>query len=559
MTTNINFPNSVVQVLDASLNSTSLQHNATTGLGLNVSHNFTGVRNCVGELFSDSVNFTDTQPDGTVDNNVFAYATLHRNTNSVGNVRDVLLDNVGLVFTNNQGATNNSTTYSSDQLFTNQSYTVEATIGLQLNAPTIDVTGQCDFIDYVPHCDLTPTLGNDLANKGYVDSLVGQYSGGYNLYLNFSVTDGSYKSLGQVIVDTTQQTVVNVTDGALNTVASFVSAALGVIQIPAGLWNVLLWGKVNSTNGDVHYSCKLYTFDGTTETEIGASAISADIKAVVNPAAYPLNITLAAPVTIALTTKVIVRIFVQSVGSPSSRTVTTYFQNQYYSFVQSTLNAGTTLLSSTNTWTGSNTYSLGINAPSINNTGTLQVGSTSTTNNVLGSTISINNTNASANIVNLGSAQSTINSFPIKPASAITYYDASGTNIPGTIGHIYNKTTTGSGGFDASGAYKQCASIGSVPPGVYVVQGNVALSRSGTVQSNYNIISISPTSDSIIGNYGAHTQTFTWVNGNHNLHICCVIALTATTTIYLQAAVVNVSGTGGWSISTVVFKAVRIA
>jgi hypothetical protein len=45
--------------------------------------------------------------------------------------------------------------------------------------------------------------------------------------------------------------------------------------------------------------------------------------------------------------------------------VNTYFQDEYYSFSQSTLNAGTTLLSSNNTWTGTNKFALGITSPAL--------------------------------------------------------------------------------------------------------------------------------------------------------------------------------------------------
>ena len=55
-----------------------------------------------------------------------------------------------------------------------------STTDLLLEAPNIDISGQASF-QLPPHIP-TPILGNDAASKGYVDSLVGQYAGGFNLF-----------------------------------------------------------------------------------------------------------------------------------------------------------------------------------------------------------------------------------------------------------------------------------------------------------------------------------------------------------------------------------------
>ena len=47
-----------------------------------------------------------------------------------------------------------------------------------------DMSGQFTF-NLPPHIP-DPILGNDAAPKGYVDSLVGQYAGGFNLFFNYS-------------------------------------------------------------------------------------------------------------------------------------------------------------------------------------------------------------------------------------------------------------------------------------------------------------------------------------------------------------------------------------
>lgn len=57
---------------------------------------------------------------------------------------------------------------------------IVSTTDLLLEAPNIDISGQATF-QLPPHIP-DPILGNDAASKGYVDSLVGQYSGGFNLF-----------------------------------------------------------------------------------------------------------------------------------------------------------------------------------------------------------------------------------------------------------------------------------------------------------------------------------------------------------------------------------------
>ena len=53
------------------------------------------------------------------------------------------------------------------------------------NGTELDINGQVSF-NAAPHAP-DPLLGNDLANKGYVDNIVGNYSGaGLNLFLNYS-------------------------------------------------------------------------------------------------------------------------------------------------------------------------------------------------------------------------------------------------------------------------------------------------------------------------------------------------------------------------------------
>jgi hypothetical protein len=259
------------------------------------------------------------------------------------------------------GATTTDLTVTSNLITSND------TLGITAN--TLNLNGQTVF-DIPPHCAIDPTTGIDLANKGYVDSLVGQYSGGYNLYFNYSVTDPTYstfQSLGQTVVAAAQQTVINNITSGTQEVARFITLPIGITTIPIGLWDALVYGAVSGTGGDVHYYFELYKKTAlNVDTLLVTSGISPDVNASpsTNPTSYTMNATITSPITLDLTDRLFMILYVTKTGV-NTINLTTYFQNDFYSFTQSTLNAGTTLLSSNNTWTGTNKFDLAVNVDSI--------------------------------------------------------------------------------------------------------------------------------------------------------------------------------------------------
>lgn len=227
-----------------------------------------------------------------------------------------------------------------------------------------DIANQTTFTANAPHCNVPAVNGNDLVTLGYVNSLVGQYSGGYNFFFNYSVSDGIYQSLGQSVVDSVVQQIVPITTDTTNQlVAKFVSSSLGITTIPSGIWNMLIYSEVVSNGGTLTYFFEVYTLTGITETLLFTSASSADVNANNIPSGFNVNGTLIAPASIALTDKIVIKIYLHKDGSPLL--VNTYFQYDYYSFIQTTLNAGTTLLSSNNVFTGSNSFTQPITLPII--------------------------------------------------------------------------------------------------------------------------------------------------------------------------------------------------
>ena len=239
---------------------------------------------------------------------------------------------------------------------------IVSTTDLLFEAPNIDISGQAIF-QLPPHIP-EPILGNDAASKGYVDSLVGQYSGGYNLFFNYSETDATYptnKVLAKLVSAAAQQTnvITGFTSGT-EIVATFITEPFNISEIPAGLWDALVYGAVSGTGGDVHYSYEVFKVDDLgNETSIAQSGISADVNASPNnnPTAYSMNATFSTAIVMVSTDRIRIVLSATKTGT-NTISLTTYFEAQYYSFIQTSLNAGTNITGSNNVFTGTNAFSL---------------------------------------------------------------------------------------------------------------------------------------------------------------------------------------------------------
>jgi hypothetical protein len=251
---------------------------------------------------------------------------------------------------------------------------------------------------------LIPTRGNELVTKGYVDSLVGQYSGGYNLYLNYSQTETvnsvNYGLLSNIVTpagSTSQQIDFTSLNSNPQLIKTFITKELNVTTIPAGIWSMFLYGAVNNTTNNVQYyfDVKLYTSTGI--TGIFRSGDSSDINESPNskPIGYNINGTMPEQ-TVALSDRIIIEIFCKSdVPQDSVSELKTFFEGQYYSFIQTTLNAGTSLLTSDNNWTANNTFDEAIilkDGLKVNNSGVLtQLNSSGLTSQETAFAMNLNN------------------------------------------------------------------------------------------------------------------------------------------------------------------------
>nr|WPF46536.1 MAG: hypothetical protein [Lake Baikal virophage 5] len=237
----------------------------------------------------------------------------------------------------------------------------DSTDTLDITTTNINLNGQVSF-DTPPH-SVSPILGSDLTTKGYVDSLVGQYSGGYNLYLNYSetltVNSINYKYLSNQVSSATQQDLVITTDGTAQLLATFITDEINLSVIPAGLWSLVLYGSVSSAGGVLYYYFKIKRYSAGIITDITTSGNSPDVNATPtgNPDAYHMNATIDTPIYISLTDRIIIEIYCLKVSGVNVQ-LNTYFESSYYSFIQTSLNAGTTLLTSDNNWKGNNNFAI---------------------------------------------------------------------------------------------------------------------------------------------------------------------------------------------------------
>ena len=246
-------------------------------------------------------------------------------------------------------------------------YDITSSTGtLNLNATDIEITGQANFVS-PPHIP-EPILGNDAASKGYVDSLVGQYSGGFNLFMNYSNTDPTYttfKELSALVDSASQQTVpTSLTTNSPFLLSQFITLPLGITEIPIGLWDLFLYSKVNTAQDSTTAYFELWKRPPVgADVLLGTSGTSGDINNTNTPTSYSMTLTISTAISLQLSDRVYIKIYGQTTHN-NTVILTTYYEGNNYSFVQTTLNSGTTLLSSNNNWTGTNNFVLNPTTPS---------------------------------------------------------------------------------------------------------------------------------------------------------------------------------------------------
>ena len=129
----------------------------------------------------------------------------------------------------------NAVTLSGDNVFTGD---VEFVQPLTIN--NLEVIGDTTFL-FTPRCSAVPDLAQDLVNRAYVDSIVGQSGNGFILYLNKSVNVlGGFQLSNSVTAVSTPQTItVEVHDSEVS-IATFITDVgfPALLTLPSGLWGL---------------------------------------------------------------------------------------------------------------------------------------------------------------------------------------------------------------------------------------------------------------------------------------------------------------------------------
>lgn len=247
---------------------------------------------------------------------------------------------------------------------------------MNIEAPTVNMNGQVNF-DTPPH-SVSPILGNDLTTKSYVDTLIGNYGGnGLPLYFNIASANPnpitSYpinEDLSQTLiaVDATPTadyyTLQTTALGTDTLIATFTTPAgyPNTFTIPAGLWNMLIYGYASGSGGQLYYHFHLLELKSDLTTAlIATSGFSSDVNATssVDPDTYHASLSIVEPYILDSSySRLIVEIYTTGTGMGGSVNLNTLFGGPYYSFITTSLSGGTSILNMNNNWSGENTYQL---------------------------------------------------------------------------------------------------------------------------------------------------------------------------------------------------------
>ena len=321
-------------------------------------------------------------------NNPSAYRKTYYNNDSLGIIdyyenRQLNIDSIGLTFTNPVSSILNGAL----------AFLISSN-AIRLESSTLQITGQATF-DLPPHIP-DPLFGNDAASKGYVDSLIGNYSGsGLNLYLNNSTASlnvSGYKVLSNLITTAPSSTVSTIALGVDTLIQSFAtpSGYPNIISLPVGLWNMSIYAYVSGAGGTLYLKFSLYKRNlFGVETLIATSGNSSDVNAISSlvPDVFHISATISSPVIMDLTDVLVIKLRSTGVGMGGGVLLNTVYEGSYYSFVNTSLSGGTSLLTSTNNWTGTNDFTIGIKTPSVdasNLFGNLVLGASSNSITLIG-------------------------------------------------------------------------------------------------------------------------------------------------------------------------------
>jgi hypothetical protein len=488
-------------------------------------------------------------------------------------------------------------------------------------ATTMNINGQTQF-DTPPHIP-DPILGNDAASKGYIDTLIGNYSGnGLSLYFNYATPQADpiiAPSIGVL-----QQTLSPINSPTSNNFYTMESVALGTnlistfttdvgfpntLTIPAGLWSMLIWGYTTSQTGQLYYYFRLNEVDsaGAFIAQIGGtSGFSSDVNATssTDPDAYHCSLAIVNGHTMAsASNRLQIQILTTGTGTGSA-VLSTLFGGDYYSNITTTLNGATSLLTQNNTWTGVNDFSAGFNTTAVDSatSGNLNLGTTNSVTTTLGQTATGTTTNVKGTTINVGDDTSTTNvkglrvtnidsitagtlsigdtntseiNLNSKPVSNLALAASQYINIGTTasslttptvnqVGYVIKINTISATTFGLTPATLNHTY--SLPAGSWITSATAGINctATGTVTSHslyiYNPTAVGGSASKLVGNQRTDvTRTFAVGNDNMIANVSGILFCPITTTITLSQELVYTSGTFSTTENNFCWYFIRIA
>ena len=297
-------------------------------------------------------------------------------------ITQTLTENLGSPFNYNKNIqTPTNITLSSSLYAEQQSLDISTGLtvsNIQANSGSVlQVGGGVDFLNEVsfvnllspPHCAILPEFANDLCNKAYVDSRIA--SGGNNfLYFNYSIPSNPYiapsKQLGTSIINA-GLTTITIPQNGTNLISTFMTdvGVPYVTSIPAGLWELNQFGNVldRKAGSTLFYQFVVSLYKPSTgiSTVIGTSALSTDVNALV-PTLYlavaPIDTT-----PCALEDRIKIEVFSVGANNHAIDNIYSYYQDDYFSYLTCPLLTGANLLNLNNVWSGSNSFTNALTAP----------------------------------------------------------------------------------------------------------------------------------------------------------------------------------------------------
>lgn len=382
-----------------------------------------------------------------------------------------------------------------------------------VSATDLNINGQTVF-NTPPHIP-DPVLGNDAASKGYVDGLIGNYSGnGLTLYFNYATTQTDpiiapsvgvlQQTLAPINSPTTNNfyTMTSIASGT-NTLISTFTTDVGfpnTLTIPTGLWSMLIWGYTTAQPGQLYYHFHLNEVSsaGAFVAQIGTSGFSSDVNAInsADPDAFHCSLALVGPYTMAsVNSRLQIQVYTTGTGAVPLN-LFTLFGGDYYSNITSTLSGATSLLTQNNTWTGVNNFTAGFLTNGVDSAvaGTLNLGTTNSTLTTIGSItnptainalnfrVNINGTTGSAGqmLASTGNpiAGVSFQNVPFVPTAT----QALNMSTFGIVGSSMD--TAGSGTLTLGGTHATTTSVGRTAVGTITNVVGEVINLTGAVKTN---------------------------------------------------------------------------